>query len=285
MPELPEVETIRRGLETAIVGGQITRVEVRNAKSFIGEPKLLTGHKITSLARRAKLLLLQLDNDQWLAIHLKMTGQLLFAPNKNRTEIVIGGHPDKAYPLEVPHKHTHVIIEFDTGTLYFNDIRKFGWIKLLDSEEVVKQETAHLGPEYTWPEFSLGYFKQMLDKKKRLKIKPVLLDQTQIAGIGNIYADEALFCASVLPSRTIESLTNKEITQLYKCIPQIFELSLSHGGTSSRDYIQPDGKLGTFLTVANVYHRTKLPCKVCGTLIEVQKIAGRSSHFCPKCQH
>ncbi len=281
MPELPEVETIRRGLNKSLVGQKIIRVNVRIPKLFSGFPEMLAGQRVLEIERRAKMLIWKLDKS-YLMIHLKMTGQLIYVPKKG--EMVIGGHPDKLYSLDLPHKHTHVIFDFENGTLYFNDLRKFGWIKVMADPEQIKTAVKEVGPEYDWPEFTLQYFKKKLEKRKTITIKQVLLDQSIVAGIGNIYADETLFCAKVLPRRKITSLSAAEIERIFSCIPKVLNLSLKHGGTSSRNYLQSDGSMGTYLKVANVYKREGEPCKVCGTPIERVKIAGRSSHFCPHCQ-
>lgn len=282
MPELPEVETIRLGLQKELIGHKIQAADVRVAKLFDGDSQKIVGQKVLEIERRAKILIWRLENC-YLLIHLKMTGQLIFVPKKSE-EWFIGGHPDKVYTADLPHKHTHVIIEFDNGTLYFNDLRKFGWIRLLDTVDQVKPHIANLGPEYDWPEFTSAYFQQKLASRAKSTIKQALLDQTILAGLGNIYADETLFCAKVHPRRTISSLSAKEMELIYKCIPKILKSSLEHGGTSSQSYRKHDGTKGTFLEIANVYKREGQPCKVCKTPIERIKITGRSSHFCPKCQ-
>ncbi len=280
MPELPEVETIRRGLAEKLVGHQITAVTVRQPKLLIGDSKALIGQKVVEMGRRAKILIWKLA-DCYLLTHLKMTGQLIFQPD--RGQLVIGGHPDKAYGENLPHQHSHVIITFDNGILFFNDLRKFGWMKIVETLSELKGEISHLGPEYTWPEFTLKYFQAGL-AKRRITIKQALLDQTFIAGIGNIYADESLFCAQINPKRKSNELTDIEAKKLFASIPKILNLALRHGGSSSRDYRQADGSLGTYLQVALVYKLEGQPCKVCGQPIERSKIAGRSTHFCPKCQ-
>lgn len=283
MPELPEVETIVLALKKMLVGQKILNIEVRLSKLFHGRASELLNQKITDISRRGKIIIWQLG-DCYLIIHLKMTGQLIFVPSSLGSRPVIGGHPDKLYALPLPHQYTHIIVQFATGTLYFNDLRQFGWWKLLPNDAALKKEIDHFGPEYDWPEFSLSYFREKLATRGKSRIKSLLLDQSIVAGIGNIYADESIFCAGVLPTRQAGSLSEGEINRLYHCLPKIFRLALDHGGTSSRDYRQIDGSQGTFLKVANVYRRTGLPCRVCGQLIRVAKVAGRSSHFCPNCQ-
>jgi len=282
MPELPEVETIRRGLEKALMDQNIVSVSVRVSKLFHGDPRQLENQTITELARRSKVLIIQLSKSVIL-VHLKMTGQLIFLPDHGKP--VIGGHPDKNYSLNLPHKHTHVIFKLTHGTLYYNDLRKFGWIKVYDNLEQAAREFAKLGPEYTWPEYTLEHILQYLSKRQNITIKQVLLEQSLVAGVGNIYADETLFCAKILPTRKVKDLKPAEVKKIYQCIPKIFELSLKHGGTSSQNYVQLDGSRGNYLQFAKAYKREGQPCKVCKTPIKRLKISGRSAHFCPQCQN
>lgn len=284
MPELPEVETIRQGLNRVITGQTISSVQVRAPKLFIGDPKELTRQAIVDISRRGKILIVRLSSSI-LLIHLKMTGQLIYVPTMgDQNDIIVGGHPDKVYSLNLPHKHSHVILELEKGTLYFNDLRKFGWIKMFPSLEEAAYEFKNLGPEYTWPEYSLEYLLTKLSRRPNTTVKQALLDQSLVAGVGNIYADETLFCAKIRPTRKVKDIKPSEHKKIFECIPQVFGLSLKHGGTSSQSYVQPDGSLGSYLKFANVYKREKLPCKVCGNPIERIKIAGRSSHYCPNCQ-
>jgi formamidopyrimidine-DNA glycosylase len=284
MPELPEVETIRAGLKRMLIGHRICSINVRDKKLFIGDPETIKNQAVIEIARRAKILIIRLERS-YLLIHLKMTGQLIFVPNgATEQDMVVGGHPDPAYSFSLPHKHTHVIFELDHGKLYFNDLRKFGWIKVVESAEQIEPHVHTLGPEYNWPEFSLEYFTKKLARKKAITVKQLLLDQTIVAGIGNIYADETLFLSKVHPQTKVSELEPNEIQTIFKNIPTIFNKALKHGGTSSQHYRQADGKMGTYLAVANVYKREGMPCTICSTPIERIKIAGRSSHFCPSCQ-
>ncbi len=281
MPELPEVETIRRGLEKVLIGQKIRSVDVRFIKLFHGSPDTLKNQTITEISRRSKVLIIQLS-ESVILIHLKMTGQLIYVPN--RGEAIVGGHPDKVYSMNLPHKHSHIIFELDKGTLYFNDLRKFGWVKSYPDIESAAHEFTNLGTEYTWPEYTLEYLKKKLTRRQNVTIKQALLEQSLVAGVGNIYADETLFCAKIRPTRKVKDVKPAEIKKIFDCIPQVFELSLKHGGTSSQNYVQPDGSLGSYLEFANVYKREGQPCKTCGDPIERIKISGRSSHFCPSCQ-
>ena len=327
MPELPEVETVRRGLEQTIVGKTVASVEVRMSKLFSDDRALINqvfiGQRVSGVERRAKILLVELANGWTLAIHLKMTGQLLvrseklearslnagfphFSPLTSRSGFV-GGHPEKAYEQDLPHKHTHVIITFTDPTspvgyagaggtvLYFNDLRKFGWMRLFPSEkrEVRSEkcrptlaeflEGLHHGPEPLGADFTLSYFQQFL-KTQKTPIKTLLLDQSFIAGIGNIYADEALFAAAIKPTRRADSLKQTESAQLRLSIKQVLQLGIEHGGTSFNSYRNVQGTAGKMREHLKVYGREGQPCVRCGQIIVRKKIGQRSAHFCPNCQ-
>ena len=317
MPELPEVETIRRGLEEKLVGLQIEAIEVRAPKIFVGEPEEVIGLEILALDRYGKLLVFRLTGEKIITIHLKMTGQLIwkrdsvqeiepvleeinFTDNAEvpleyddeeeevAPDVVMGGHPEKAYLNPLPHKHTHVIFTFSDGSrLYFNDLRKFGRIHVLPAEALKEIGfIKKLGPEPLEKSFTTDYLAERLMKRPKQLVKTFLLDQENIAGLGNIYADESLFRAAIRPDRESESLTKGEIRNLHEAIQETLELALQHGGSSSRDYVNAVGDKGTFLQIANVYHRTGLDCNRCiEGIIERKKIGGRSSHFCATCQH
>ncbi|MBU6389136.1 bifunctional DNA-formamidopyrimidine glycosylase/DNA-(apurinic or apyrimidinic site) lyase [Patescibacteria group bacterium] len=315
MPELPEVETIRRGLEDHVVGRAIRSIEVRSPGSFLGDPTQAEGAMITGLERRGKLLIFRLNNDHALTIHLKMTGQLIWkavereeelpvevdnatlpfsssdpddpALESDENEVVMGGHPEEAYLEPLPHKHTRVIIRFDDGSvLYFNDLRKFGRVSVLRADQVADLPFLQaIGPEPLERDFTDEYLSNQLDKHKDQPIKTFLLDQANIAGLGNIYADESLFRAAILPDRPAGSLTAGEICNLRDSIQETLELALRAGGSSARDYVNAVGERGTYLKTANVYHRQGLDCNRCNTgKIQRKKIGGRSTHYCPICQ-
>ena len=325
MPELPEVETVRRGLEQTIVGKTVKTVDIRVRKLFPDNRAViddaLIGQKIQSIDRRAKLLLIQLSNQWTLAVHLKMTGQLIVIANSNQQTAnsnsqsgqnvlaycrlpiadcpgFVGGHPQKAYEQSLPHQHTHVIITFTDGTaLYFNDLRKFGWMRLLRSgqnskfgiqnseSKTVEQflDGLALGPEPLGPEFTIKYFRDGL-KNRRMLIKTLLLDQSFIAGIGNIYADEALFAAAIKPTRRADSLKKSESTKLYQAIKVVLELGITQGGTSFNSYRNVQGTPGAMRAHLKVYGREGQPCLRCGDNIMRKRIGQRSAHFCPTCQ-
>lgn len=285
MPELPEVETIRRGLEGPLTGRTIEEVDVRAVKLFEGDPHRLVRRVVEGVERHGKLLVFLLDGPDVLTVHLKMTGQLIWQPE--RGEAVAGGHPEKAYLEDLPHKHTHVILKFDDGSaLYFNDLRKFGRMSVVPKEQFSDLAFVQkLGPEPLEAGFTRLYLAEQLKKRPRAIIKSFLLDQENIAGLGNIYADESLFRAAILPTRTAGSLTTGEVNNLFDAIQETLELALMYGGSSSRDYVDAVGNKGTFLKIANVYHRTGQDCNRCNAaVIERVKIGGRSTHFCPVCQ-
>jgi formamidopyrimidine-DNA glycosylase len=267
MPELPEVETIKRQLSRKIKGKTIKRVEIRllklvkmPAKKF---KKRVEGQKILDVQRRAKLVIFRLS-DGYLLTHLKMTGQLIFNGEEN--------------------KHTYLIYHFTAGSyLLHNDLRKFGFVKLVgDLEKYFIKEK--YGPEPLENDFTLKVFKELL-KGKKTKIKPLLMNQQFIVGVGNLYADEILFSAGVLPTRKASDLKEKEIKKIYQGIKRILELAVKKKGSSADDYLDTAGKKGTFFPDSiNVYRREGEPCFKCGTKIKRIKIGARSAHFCPKCQ-
>ena len=285
MPELPEVETIRRGLEPRLIGRTIDRAEVRAEKLFVGDPESLVGASVTRIGRYGKLLVFYFDNELALTVHLKMTGQLIW--RGEGAETVAGGHPEKSYIDPLPHKHTWIILHFvDNSVMYFNDLRKFGQMAVLRIEELsVHSFIKKLGPEPLSPEFTIEFLEDLLARRPKQVMKSLLLDQERIAGLGNIYVDESLFRAGIMPTRLAGSLKPSEIRILHDAIQVTIELALSNGGSSERDYLNAIGEKGTYIQIANVYRRTGLICKVCGeSPILRMKIGGRSTHYCPVCQ-
>lgn len=283
MPELPEVETIKRDLEKAIVGQKLTDVETNNPKKFIGDAKQIISSKVKSVSRRAKVLIIGFENGNSLLIHLKMTGQLIYE-DKNGDRIK-GGHPIPPLNLPVPNKSTHAIFSFERGILYFNDIRKFGWLLISKTDEIGTLDFfRNLGPEPLEKGFDIRKLEEVLKKKKNLKIKPVLMDQKVLSGIGNIYADEALFLAKIHPEQRISGLKSKDIENLYKGIVKALETGIKHKGASDNSYVDLGGEKGVFLTYANVYHRTGMACNRCGNKIKRIVVGGRGTHYCDVCQ-
>lgn len=269
-----------------MVGKTVDDIRVNVEKQFIGDPELLLGRTITGIERFGKLLVFRLDSTDLFTVHLKMTGQLIWSPGDG-SDAVMGGHPEKSYLDTLPHKHTHIQIEFTDGsTLYFNDLRKFGFMQALPASELEGLGFVQsLGPEPLEEGFTRTYLQERLLKRPKLVIKTFLLDQSNIAGLGNIYADESLFTASILPYRLSGELAVGEVNNLHTSIIETLELALLHGGSSSKDYLTATGDKGTYLTIANAYHRTGQDCnRGDGGIIQRMKIGGRSSHYCPICQ-
>ncbi|MGM0419864.1 MAG: DNA-formamidopyrimidine glycosylase [Bacillota bacterium] len=274
MPEMPEVETVVRGIREPLTGRKVEQVEVKEAM-IIGYPdsidefKLeLKGKTITGVSRRGKYIIIELSQGKRLITHLRMTGKLLLKP---RTEPV--------------HKHTRVIIHLDGGLdLRFNNMRKFGRMYLLDEDESEKAGGfATLGPEPLSPEFTVESLADIM-AARTTTVKAILLNQQLIAGIGNIYCDEALFRAGIRPDRSGGSLDKEEIKALHQAINKVISAGIKFQGTSFSDYVNALGEKGSFQEMLKVYGRGGEPCIECGSIIAKVKIAGRSTHFCPKCQ-
>jgi len=275
LPELPEVETVRKSLEEKISGLTIIDVDVYLDK-IIKEPKSINifrseiiGKKIERLDRRGKYLFLHLSDRYVMVIHLRMTGQLLYVAQ-----------------YEDVTKHTHLIFHINNGyQLRFVDIRQFGTIYLLKEDELETiNGLATLGPEPLSENFTTAFLSEKLSKKTK-KIKQALLDQDVVAGLGNIYVDETLFEAGILPDRKANTLTKDEIGKLYQSIVKVIKEAICHRGTSFRDYVDGDGEKGNHQNYLKVYQKTEQPCSRCQCHIKREKIAGRNSHFCPGCQH
>lgn len=277
MPELPEVETIKRGLAKFILKKKITKIEVLNEKSFLGEK---TTGTVENLRRFGKALVLDLDNGKSLMIHLRMTGQLIY----DGKERYAAGHPSDNFTAALPNKQTRVILHFENGTLYFNDQRKFGFIKVLPTSEVENDAfIKKLAPE-PWA-MSPDELYEKLQRHKNSLIKPTILDQTIICGLGNIYADESLFMSKIHPERRAGTVTKAETEKLLKSAREVMEKSIASGGSTMATYVKADGTKGDYLEkFAQVFHREGKPCPRCGTKIEKIKVGGRGTHFCPNCQ-
>lgn len=296
MPELPEVETIRRQLEERVRGLKIEDVKVTKPRLFIGDPKDLIGLKVQGVRRRAKLLIIDLEpkvhlrGGLWLhlLIHLKMTGQLIYRKGQPacRQAGFGGGHPVPPFEAPVPNKYTYITFDLSDGsTLYYNDLRQFGWIKIVTSDKL-KKELAGFGPEPLSKDFSIEQLKSNLLKHKRLKIKPTLMDQSVVAGLGNIYAAEACFQAGLRPDRKIETLSDKDFQNLYSAIKKVLPLAIKYKGTSADAYVTLEGKKGGYASKLWVYGREGELCpKKCGGKVKKVMMAGRGTYFCSNCQH
>ena len=286
MPELPEVETVRGGLEKLIVGKQIMAVDCLCEKSLPVSPadvrQIITGSTVTAVRRRAKMLMIDLTGGYTLLVHLKMTGQMVYRGEENWG----GGHPNDSFLADLPDRSTRVVFHLSGGnTLFFNDQRKFGWIKLYRTDEIGDLPAMRkLGPEPLvgdpWPEFL-----QRIRRHPRLCIKAAILDQATIAGVGNIYADESLWLAQIHPSTRVEQLSDDDLRRLLAGVCQSMSESLAAGGSTARNYVKADGTRGDYLDkFAAVYKRDGQPCKRCGCDIVKTRVAGRGTHYCPHCQ-
>jgi formamidopyrimidine-DNA glycosylase len=285
MPELPEVETIKQVLEKAIVGKTIKNIEVRKVKIFQGNPKEVIGRKIEGIKRRGKMLIIRLSGDKALVVHFKLTGQMVWVPEAGERTTV--GHPIPFAGTELPAKTTHVIFKIDGGKLFYNDLRQFGWIKFIENSklQIADSELGKLGPEPFDKEFTEDYLRKIFSKTAK-PIKLVLMDQEKIAGVGNIYANEALFEAEILPTRPANKLRNEEIKKLREAIIKVLEEGIKYGGSSAKDeaYIKPTGEPGGYQEHFRVYQRNGEKCRKCATIIKRINLGGRGTFWCPKCQ-
>lgn len=287
MPELPEVEIIKRGLEERIIGLEISDVEIRLPKIFHGDKNDIVGSKITKISRHAKMIEIDLSNGKALLIHLKMTGQLIFDRLQNdKTGRIAGGHPSVDWVAQLPNKFTHVIFRFCGGAvLYFNDLRRFGYIKVFNLDKIIDaKEIKDLGPDPFTKDLNEEYLMRIINRRGKIKIKQILMDQTVISGIGNIYADESLFCARISPLRPAGAVSRSELTKLIECIRKILTKSLENGGSSENTFVDVDGGRGQMQNHFKVYRQTGRICpRGCGKVIRCV-VGGRGTHYCPVCQ-
>ena len=322
MPELPEVETIRRGLNRFILNKKIINVKILCDKSFIGPKELIEGQEIIAIRRFGKALVFDFKNQVSMLVHLRMTGQLIYRvcgeeSGKNYIEMIqagdlktslyteksfAGGHPTDSFFSKLPNKQTRVLFKIglvddigkthsgfleqkiESGTLYFNDQRKFGFCKIIETDEVLQDEFIKKLAKEPW-QISVEEFKKNLLHHKNAEVKPTILDQTVIAGLGNIYADEALFLAKIHPERLVSALTDHEIETLLESTKTVMQRSIDSGGSTMATYVKADGTRGDYLQkFAQVFRREGEPCNRCGTEIIKIKVAGRGTHLCPNCQ-
>jgi len=292
MPELPEVETIRKGLKKAIVGKKIAGLDIRVPKMFYGKKEDVVGKKVTDVDRRAKQIIIDLSGDKALLIHLKMTGQLIyhaknFNPKNSRLttkNFQAGGHPSKDWFDNLPNVTTHIVFDFSDGSkLFFNDLRKFGWIKIFETLKLKNKLTKELGIEPFDKEFTAEKLSKIIKSKPRWNIKKILTDQSLIAGIGNIYADESLFWAKISPQRKAGMIKYDEIAKLHRSIVKALEIGLKYGGSSENTYVKIDGSKGKAQEHFRVYSQQGKKC-VCGGKITKIQLNSRGTHFCPQCQ-
>jgi len=306
MPELPEVETIRQDLRKKILNKKIigveTTVKARLNKSRATFARFLVGKKFVDIDRIGKLLIFVLSGkEKYLLAHLKMTGQLVWIKELPPHPIpllgqergfVAGGHQGLK-PIELPNNYTRATFVFaDKSFLYFNDLRRFGYLHLVDEKELLKIKSKY-GIEPLTKSFTLKNFLSRLQNKsrtlnkvrdKKINIKSALLDQSLFAGIGNIYADESCFLAGIKPMTKVCKLTSARARKLYKCIAKIIKKSIDKRGTTFSNYVDSDGRIGGFKRHLKVYGRAGENCRRCKAIIKKIKLNGRGTHFCPTCQ-
>lgn len=286
MPELPEVQIVVDGLNQKITRKTIGRFVSRDIKVSKLSPadKKLIRSKVQKIRRIGKAVIIDLDNQYSIIIHLKMTGQLVFVDRQGKR--YEGGHPEKSYQTDLPNKHTRAVFEFSDGThLFFNDLRRFGWIKLVPTKEVENDSFVKaVGPDPTSPDFKENEFIEKVQSRK-IGIYSVITNQKIISGVGNIYANEALWLAKILPTHPGNKLSIKDINGLLVSIKQVLTQAIRAGGTSYSTFVNVDGKKGDFLKFLKVYQHEGDACpRRDGGIIQRKKIGGRSTFFCPKCQ-
>lgn len=291
MPELPEVETIVNDLKKELPGSIIRQFVLLNQKAGLKSSvinhgindftKLVVGKKIISVKRRAKQIVLELECGV-IVIHLKMTGQIIYENKKSK--IIVGGHPILGAGKAMPNKFTRARFELGDGSnMYFNDVRRFGWIRFFTNEQwMIESDKSGLEP--LEKEFTLKAFVQILNKRNKSPIKQVIMDSKYLVGVGNIYADESLFASNIKPQRMVSTLTESEIKALWKNIPKILKLSIKNRGTSFNDYVDARGVKGNFVKLLKVYGRAGQACKVCDGILQKTRVGGRGTVWCENCQ-
>ncbi len=285
MPELPEVETIRKGLATSILHKNIVGLDVLKSRVLKNTTRdfkrILKNQSIRKIDRRGKLLIMEISNGQHLLlIHLKMTGQLIYVLGK---QVIAGGHnlPNLG---SLPNKYSHVIFNFVDGSqLFFNDLRQFGYLKLVKVGDRPKIE-AQYGLEPGHPNFNWLSFREIFEHRST-RLKALLLNQQLISGLGNIYVDEVCFRAKVRPDRLVNSLSEVEIKALYNACQYIIKKAIAKRGTTFSDYRDHTNQPGNFASYLKVYGRSGQKCLRCKkAAIKKIKLVGRGTHFCPNCQ-
>lgn len=323
MPELPEVESLRLGLNKKIVKSTIKSIEVikpklvsdngtlrkiskKKTEEFIKE---ITGEKIVNIKRIAKNLIIELSNEKIIVVHLKMTGQLVFEPKRTypksfpkylgkdtseqseeeegfKRKRIIGGHPiTKSFTDDLPNKHTAIIFNLNNGTLFYNDVRMFGYVLYFKNMGDARKHGLfkNIGLDPFDKAFTLEYFKKEIKNTNR-NLKTTLLDQKIVTGCGNIYTDEVCFASKVNPKRICKSLKTQEIENIYNNIKIILKMAIEHGGSSISDYLLADGSRGNYARLHKVYGKAGEKCSNCKNILERKVVAGRATVFCKNCQ-
>lgn len=287
MPELPEVETLKLGLQKYLVGHKIEKIEIRVAKIFQGNPKDVIGATVTGIKRVGKGLIIELNNDYDLAVHLKLTGQVIYQ-GKETSNL----HLSPKTGGSLPSKYSHVIFALDKGAmLYYNDLRRFGWVKVIKKTELKELPFfKEMGPEpyqktdLNHPVLTLPEFKTIV-RKSGLPIKILIMDQKKIGGVGNIYANEALFMSNIDPRKKANSLSDKEIEVLFKELFKVLENAIKYGGSSDVNFINALGQEGVYQEHHLAYGKEGEKCsKGDGGIIQKIQLGGRGTYFCSKHQ-
>lgn len=294
MPELPEVEALRKGLRPFLIGNKILNIDVfkpklvssmsnkrvedyDKVKEFITE---LEGEVFMDVKRRAKNLIFYFESGKIMLVHLKMTGQMVYKDSQNK---VLAGHPIKDSESTLPNKHSHIIFKLQKGDLFYNDTRMFGYCLFFSNDSVLSEHFRKLGMEPLDDAFTLEYLKSKLAKYKNC-VKINLLNQQIVVGLGNIYADETLYEAGIDPRRACNSLTNDEIVKLHAAILNIIPKAIKEGGSSVANYLLADGTRGNYALYHKVYQKSGTKCQKCGTVLLKITVAQRSTVICTNCQ-
>ena len=287
MPELPEVEVVRRSLQSFIKGLKIKKVSIfnRNLRYKISKnfSKTIKNHKIISIERKSKFLLIGLDNNKTILIHLGMTGKIFIINNYLKKIFKTSFY----YENELSSKHNHLMIDLNKSTkLIYNDVRKFGFIKLISTNRIAQNKhLILLGPEPLTQKFNEKYFKKKLSKIKK-NLKNFLMDQKLVSGLGNIYVNEVLYFSKVNPSKNIFKISLHEVKNIIKFTKIVLKKSIKEGGSSIKNFENSDGKVGKYQQKFKVYNRANQSCKrvKCKSFIRRVIISNRSTFFCPDCQ-
>jgi len=281
MPELPEVESIVSKLRPRLLNRQFRSIAVYRDKSWLGDSSLIVDRSITSIDRRAKMIIWSFNQtDQVMVTHLKMTGQLIHISKEGK---VGGGHPTADWVQDLPSKHTRIEFSIDDGTqLYFNDQRVFGWCRVFDPKQI-EQAFSNVALDVIDPRLKVDVLQKKL-AGRRIPIKQAILDSSIMAGVGNIYACDGLHLAKISPFRPAESLSRSEIKRLLESLRTVILLGIEMGGATISDYTNVDGFAGKYQDVMRVYGKEGEPCPTCGQSIVRVKQGGRGTFWCKVCQ-
>ncbi len=287
MPELPEIETVKLQLSKYLIGQSISAIEKLHGKSLFGKPELVIGKKVTAIKRLGKMLVIELSDDLVLAIHFKMSGQLILVRSDKQqvTSRVVGGHPSEDWVRKLPSTHTRVVFHFDSGdTMYFNDQRIFGWVKILTDKELNNLSfVKKLGPEI-WNITAKELLARVKGRKKPIKV--LIMDQGFLSGVGNIYANDALWEARIAPTAVAQSLGYLDVERLRDALIKVLKEGIKYGGATAADakYINLHGMGGTYQEHFRTYDRDGKPCLRCKTIIKKITLGGRGTYYCDQCQ-